>query len=57
MSNEDYDTIVQKIKGKFDIPVNERSRQQRNAITRYYRNKDKYSLDDRGSLLFGMLTF
>ena len=57
MSNEDYDTIVQKIKGTFDIPVSERSRQQRNAITRYYRNKDKYSLDDRGSLLFGMLKF
>ena len=40
MTKETHDTIVEIMNGIFNIPVRERSIVQRNAVVRYWRNRD-----------------
>ena len=46
-----YDTIIKMIKGEFDVPVRERTLEQRNAIVRFWRNQESYQLNEDGVLL------
>ena len=46
-----YDTIIKMIKGEFDVPVRQRTFEQRNAIVRFWRNQESYQLNEDGVLL------
>lgn len=48
MDDETYETVSQLLQGKFKIPVKMRTKVQRNAVIRFWRNRDSYSLDDDG---------
>ena len=49
LDDETYEILVQMIEGKFNIPVTERTAKQNSARVRFWRNKDKLSLE--GGLL------
>ena len=51
LDDDTYDIFVQMVKGEFNIPVKERTAQQNAARVRFWRNKDKLSLQG------GMLCF
>ena len=51
LDDDTYDIFVQMVKGEFNIPVKERTAQQNTARVRFWRNKDKLSLQG------GMLCF
>ena len=51
MSKGTYDTIIKMIKGEFDVPVGQRTLEQRNAIVRFWRNQESYQLNEDGVLL------
>ena len=51
MDDVTYSVIVSVLKGEFLIPVCERTREQRSAIVRFWRNRDIYSLDVDGQSL------
>ena len=40
LSNEAYKTLLLLVQGKFNVPVAERTREQRNAVVRYWRQRD-----------------
>ena len=42
ISDEAYETLLLLVQGKFNVPVAERTREQRNAVVRYWRQR--YSL-------------
>ena len=50
MSKGTY-TIIKMIKGEFDVPVGERTSDQRKAIVRFLRNQESYQLNEDGVLL------
>lgn len=54
MNKEEYMIIVSLIKndGIFNVPPNERSRAQKSAYVKYWRLKEKLSLDSNDILLF-----
>lgn len=39
-----YDTLVELTKGEFDVPVKQRSAQQKASCVRFWRNKSKFSI-------------
>ena len=41
-----YDTLVQLTKGDFDVPVKQRSLQQKASCVRFWRNKSKFSIQN-----------
>ena len=43
-SEEAYKTILLLVQGKFNVPVAERTREQKNAVVRYWRNRDRFHL-------------
>ena len=43
-SEEAYKTLLLLVQGKFNLPVAERTREQKNAIVRYWRNRDRFHL-------------
>ena len=51
MSKGTYDTIIKMIKGEFDVPVGQRTLEQRNVIVRFCRNQESYQLNEDGVLL------
>lgn len=51
LDDDTYEIFVQMVKGEFTIPVKERTAQQNAARVRFWRNKDKLSLQG------GMLCF
>ena len=51
MSKGTYDPIIKMIKGEFDVPVGQRTLEQRNAIVRFLRNQESYQLNEDGVLL------
>ena len=51
MNKDVYEVIVKKLKGEFNVPVNERTRVQQTALVRLWRNKDLYSLNEDGETL------
>ena len=52
MDDETYDVIIKALRGEFHIPVKERTRIQRSALVRLWRNKHLFRLsDDNKSLL------
>lgn len=44
LSEEAYDTLLLLVQGRFKVPVAERTREQRNAVIRYWRNRDRFHL-------------
>ena len=44
LSDEVYDTLLLMLQGKFHVPVVERSREQKNAVVRFWRNRDRFHL-------------
>ena len=52
MGDVAYDTICSLLRGKFYVPVKERSKEQKAAVVRFWRNKEHYSLNEDGKLLF-----
>lgn len=48
MDEETYDVILKLLKGEFNVPVASRTRVQRTAIIRFWRNRDQFSMDDDG---------
>lgn len=48
MDDETYDTILRALKGEFQIPVAERSRTQRSALVKLWRNREHYALSEDG---------
>lgn len=48
MDEETYDVILKLLKGEFNVPVASRTIVQRNAIIRFWRNRDQFSMDDNG---------
>lgn len=51
MSDETYDVILNALKGEFNIPVAERSRIQRAALVRLWRNRQHYALSEDGQAI------
>ena len=49
LDKETYDLFVQLIKGEFTVPVKSRTIQQKSALVRFWRNREKLSL--RGGIL------
>ena len=39
-----YKTLLLLVQGKFKVPVAERTREQKNAVVRYWRNRDRFHL-------------
>jgi len=44
LSDEAYETILLLVQGNFNVPVAERTREQRNAVVRYWRQRDRFHL-------------
>ncbi|KAL9983848.1 hypothetical protein ACROYT_G006088 [Oculina patagonica] len=44
VNDEVYDTLLLLVQGKFNVPVNERSRIQRNTVVRFWRRRDQFHL-------------
>ena len=44
MNDAVYDTLVKLTKGKFDVPVKQRSAQQKVSCVRFWRNKSKVTI-------------
>ena len=40
LSDEAYETLLLLAQGNFNVPVAERTREQRNAVVRYWRQRD-----------------
>lgn len=54
MPDEQYETLIKLVKGKFHVPKKDRSKEQNNAVRKYYRAHGKYTVDkSSGCLLFG----
>lgn len=51
LDNETYDVFVQLIKGEFAVPVKSKTNKQKSAVVRFWRNREKLSLQG------GMLCF
>lgn len=51
MAEDVYEVIVKKLKGEFNVPVSERTRVQKNALVRLWRNRNLYSLSEDGEFL------
>ncbi len=51
MDDETYDVIVKVLRGEFHIPVKERTRVQRSALVRLWRNKHLFRLSDDSKTL------
>lgn len=51
MDDETYDVIVKALRGEFHIPVKERTRVQRSALVRLWRNKHLFGLSDDSKTL------
>ncbi|CAC5370177.1 unnamed protein product [Mytilus coruscus] len=47
-----YDAIFRTIEGTFDIPVKERTLEQNNAISTYYKRKDLYTIQGQPPRLY-----
>ena len=43
-SEEAYKALLLLVQGKFNVPVAERTREQKNAVVRYWRNRDRFHL-------------
>ena len=43
-SEEAYKTLSLLVQGKFNVPVAERTHEQKNAVVRYCRNRDRFHL-------------
>ena len=52
VSDEEYELLLAITKGDFSKPVNERSRQEKSVIIKFWRNKDSYSVDADNNLLY-----
>ena len=52
MSEEHYNIIVKLVKGTYDVPVVDRSKNDRAAVVKFYRNKHRYTVNERNQLLF-----
>ena len=53
MKEEEYQFICDIVRlGRCDIPVAERTREQKSAYIKYWRHKDKLTLDENGRLLY-----
>ena len=44
LSDEAYETLLLLVQGKFNVPVAERTLEQRNAVVRYWRQRDSLHL-------------
>ena len=44
LSDKPYETLLLLVQGKFNVPVAERTREQRNAVVRYWRQRDSLHL-------------
>ena len=44
LSDEAYETLLLLVQGNFNVPVAERTREQRNAVVRYWRQRDSLHL-------------
>lgn len=54
MPDEQYATLVKLIKGTFQVPKKDRTNDQNNAVRKYYRYRERYTIDRAtGYLLFG----
>ena len=51
LDKETYELFVQLIKGEFTVPVKRRTIQQKSALVRFWRNREKFSLR-RGILCY-----
>ncbi|RXN00644.1 SCAN domain-containing protein 3 [Acipenser ruthenus] len=51
MSDETYDVILKALKGEFNVPVAQRSRTQRAALVRLWRNRQLYALSEDGQAI------
>lgn len=51
MSDETYSIILKLLKGEFHVPVDQRSRTERSAIVRFYRNRHLYTISDDGQAI------
>ncbi|MES9901346.1 MAG: hypothetical protein ABW168_01530 [Sedimenticola sp.] len=47
-----YETIVQLLKGTFEVPKRLRTNQQKNAVIKYWRSKSDFSIDSNDRLVF-----
>lgn len=43
-SDEAYETMLSLVQGTFNVPVAERTREQKNAVVRFWRNRSRYHL-------------
>ena len=48
MADDTYDVILKSLKGEFHVPVAERSRTQRSALVKLWRNREYYGLSEDG---------
>ena len=50
LSDEAYETLLLLVQGNFNVPVTERTREQRNAVVRYWRQRDSLHLGPQSTL-------
>ena len=51
MDDETYDAILQAVRGDFHVPVKERTKIQRTALIRFWRNRHKFEIAEDGKTL------
>ena len=54
MDDETYETLLLLVQGKFNVPVNQRTRLQKSAVVRFWRRRDLFVLgpEERPTLYF-----
>lgn len=50
LSEEAYETLLLLVQRRFKVPVAERTREQRNAVIRYWHNRDRFHLGPQATL-------
>ena len=52
LEDNTYELMRQMVEGEFDVPVKKRTALQKSTLVRYWRNKNRFSIDRNGNLLY-----
>ena len=52
IDDDEYELIKLLVKGQFSKPIKERTRKEKNAVIKFWRNKSKFEVKEDGKLYF-----
>ena len=52
VGEEEYGVLVLLVKREFNVPVKERTKIQKNAVIKFWRSKEKFTIGEGGILLY-----